>query len=38
MDRARYEKQPSTTKGLLLGVSFSAEGPQDGEIVYKQQD
>jgi hypothetical protein len=26
-DRARYEKQSSTTKGLLLGVFF-AKGPQ----------
>jgi hypothetical protein len=27
-DRARYEKRSSTAKGLLLGVFFSAEGPQ----------
>jgi hypothetical protein len=27
-DRARYEKQSSTTNGLLLGVFFSVEGPQ----------
>jgi hypothetical protein len=26
-DRARYEKQSSTAKGLLLGVFFSAKGP-----------
>jgi hypothetical protein len=26
-DRARYEKRSSTSKGLLLGVFFSAEGP-----------
>jgi hypothetical protein len=32
------EKRPSTANGLLLGVSFSTEGPQGGEIVYKQQD
>jgi hypothetical protein len=32
-DRARYEKWPSTAKVLLLGVSFSAEGPQDEGIV-----
>jgi hypothetical protein len=28
-DRARYEKQSSTAKGLLLEVFFSAGGPQD---------
>jgi hypothetical protein len=28
VDQARYEKQSSTVKGLLLGVFFSAEGPQ----------
>jgi hypothetical protein len=27
-DRARYEKRSCTVKGLLLGVIFSAEGPQ----------
>jgi hypothetical protein len=27
-DQARYEKRPSTAKGLLLGVFSSAEGPQ----------
>jgi hypothetical protein len=27
-DRAHYEKRSSTVKGLLLGVFFSAEGPQ----------
>jgi hypothetical protein len=27
-DRARYEKQSSTVKGLMLGVFFSAEGPR----------
>jgi hypothetical protein len=27
MDQARYEKQSSTMKGLLLGVCFVAEGP-----------
>jgi hypothetical protein len=27
VDRARYEKQSSTAKGLLLGVFFCAEGP-----------
>jgi hypothetical protein len=27
-DRARYEKRSSTAKGLLLGVFFSAKGPQ----------
>jgi hypothetical protein len=27
MDQARYEKQSSTTKGLLLGVWFFTEGP-----------
>jgi hypothetical protein len=27
-DRARYEKQSSIVKGLLLGVFFSTEGPQ----------
>jgi hypothetical protein len=32
------KKRPSTTKGLLLGVSFSVEGPQDGEIAYKQRE
>ena len=26
-DQARYEKQSSTVKGLLLGVCFVAEGP-----------
>jgi hypothetical protein len=26
-DQARYEKQSSTTKGLLLGASFFTEGP-----------
>jgi hypothetical protein len=26
-DQARYEKRSSTTKGLLLGVCFVAEGP-----------
>jgi hypothetical protein len=26
-DRACYEKQSSTAKGLLLGAFFSAEGP-----------
>jgi hypothetical protein len=29
------EKQPSTTKGLLLGVFFSTKGPQDEDIVCK---
>jgi hypothetical protein len=28
VDRACYKKRPSTVKGLLLGVFFSAEGPQ----------
>jgi hypothetical protein len=32
------EKRPSTTKGLLLGVFFSAEGSQDEGTVFKQQD
>jgi hypothetical protein len=32
------KKRPSTTKGLLLGVFFSAEGPQDGDTVCKRQD
>jgi hypothetical protein len=27
-NRARYKKRSSTTKGLLLGVFFHAEGPQ----------
>jgi hypothetical protein len=36
VDRARYEKRPSPAKGLLLGVFFSAEGPQDEDIVCKQ--
>jgi hypothetical protein len=27
------KKRPSTVKGLLLGVFFSTEGPQDKEIV-----
>jgi hypothetical protein len=31
------KKRPSTAKGLLLGASFSAEGPQDEEIVYNQK-
>jgi hypothetical protein len=34
-DRARYEKRSSTAKGLLLGVFFSAEGPQDKGITGK---
>jgi hypothetical protein len=29
------KKRPSTTKGLLLRVFFSAEGPQDEDIVCK---
>jgi hypothetical protein len=40
VDRARYEKRSSTTKGLLLGVFSSAEGPQGkntfGKIVQRQ--
>jgi hypothetical protein len=28
-DRAHYEKRSSTAKGLLLGVFFSTEGPQN---------
>jgi hypothetical protein len=28
-----WKKRSSTTKGLLLGASFSAEGPQDEGIV-----
>jgi hypothetical protein len=31
------KKRPNTTKGLLLGASFSAEGPKDEEIVYNQK-
>jgi hypothetical protein len=27
VDRANYEKQSSTMKGLLLGAFFSAKGP-----------
>jgi hypothetical protein len=38
-DRARYEKQSSTVKGLLLGVFFFAEGCQGkntfGKIIQK---
>jgi hypothetical protein len=30
-DQARYEKQSSTTKGLLLGVCFVAEDPKERE-------
>jgi hypothetical protein len=30
------KKRPSTAKGILLGVSFSVEGLQDGEISYKK--
>jgi hypothetical protein len=29
------KKRPSTVKWLLLGVFFSAEGPQDKDIVCK---
>jgi hypothetical protein len=31
------KKRPSTVKGLLLGASFSTEGPRDEEIVYNQK-
>jgi hypothetical protein len=30
------KKRPNTTKGLLLGVLFSAEGPQDEATVYRR--
>ena len=30
-DQARYEKQSSTVKGLLLGVCFVAEDPKERE-------
>jgi hypothetical protein len=30
------KKRSSTTKGLLLGDFFSAEGPQDEDIVDKE--
>jgi hypothetical protein len=30
------KKQSSTAKGLLLGVFFSVEGPQDKDIISKQ--
>jgi hypothetical protein len=37
MDRACYEKKRSSTaKGLLLGVLFSAKGPED--IDHRQSD
>jgi hypothetical protein len=36
MDRARDKKQSSTAKGLLLGVFFSTEGPQDEDILDKE--
>jgi hypothetical protein len=29
MDQARYEKQSSTAKGLLFGVCFIAEDPEE---------
>jgi hypothetical protein len=29
MDQARYEKRSSTAKGLLLGVCFVAEDPEE---------
>jgi hypothetical protein len=34
-DQARYKKQSSTVKGLLLGVCFVAEGPLS-KIAHKQ--
>jgi hypothetical protein len=30
------KKRSSTAKGLLLGVFFSAEGPQDEDILDKE--
>jgi hypothetical protein len=31
------KKRPSTAKWVLLGIFFSVEGPQDGEVAYKQR-
>jgi hypothetical protein len=40
-DQARYEKRSSTTKGLLLGACFFAEGPLSkntfGRTAHKQK-
>jgi hypothetical protein len=30
------KKRSSTAKKLLLGASFSVEGPKDEEIIYNQ--
>jgi hypothetical protein len=36
VDRARYKKRSSTAKRLLLGVFFSAEGPQGKDTFGKR--